>query len=302
MFDVHKFVGEVQDYIGRAIAPISARLKTVEERQPQRGEPGPKGDPGEPGSTGAPGTKGDAGERGENGAPGKDAEPIDLHDVIAELSVAPEIKTVLALLVAEAVQEGVNKALPAAVEAHIKANPPRDGVNGKDGRDGRDGDRGEKGDSGRDGLDVRDMLRANGDHLVAVMSDGTTRDLGVFVGKDGVNGKDGAAGKDGADLSDLSIELEGRTITVKAKGGEIAKSFTLPIPLDAGFYRDGMKCARGDIVTHDGSAWIALKETNERPGFAAKESWRLFARKGKDGDDGSPGKDFVPPQPVKLGS
>ena len=65
------------------------------------------------------------------------------------------------------------------------------------------------------------------------MSDGTTRDLGEFVGRDGV------PGKDGADFANVEIDYDGeRTIIIRGQGGEIRKH--LPIPLDRGYWRDGM--------------------------------------------------------------
>src|SRR5690606_40120488 len=63
-----------------------------------------------------------------------------------------------------------------------------EGPAGKDGDPGKDGS---NGDNGKDGLDVKDLFRADGGKLVAVMSDGSTKDLGKFVGKDGEPGRDG---------------------------------------------------------------------------------------------------------------
>ena len=70
--------------------------------------------------------------------------------------------------------------------------------------------------------------------------------------------------------------------------------------MDAGYWREGMKCQKGDVVTHDGGAWIALKETKSKPCVETKEDWRLFARKGRDGRDGQNGRDLGPAPPVKL--
>src|SRR5690606_21412267 len=160
--------------------------------------------------------------KGDLGPAGADAELVDIRDVVVELVASPELKTLMALVAAEAVAD------------YIKANPVqhgkdgRDGVEGKDGRDGKDGvagrdgerggrggvggtgggegedgvggrdgeegERGESGAGGKDGLDVKDMLRSADNRLIAVMSDGTTRDLGVCVGEDGRDGKDGREG------------------------------------------------------------------------------------------------------------
>lgn len=43
MLDVTKFVTEMQDYIARAVQPLVSRIKALEERQPEKGEPGKDG-------------------------------------------------------------------------------------------------------------------------------------------------------------------------------------------------------------------------------------------------------------------
>src|SRR5690606_10916134 len=48
-----------------------------------------------------------------------------------------------------------------------------------------------------------------------------------------------------------------------------------------GFWRDGQIYQAGDITTEQGSAWIALRETREKPHHNATD-WNLFVRKGKD--------------------
>jgi hypothetical protein len=106
-------------------------------------------------------------------------------------------------------------------------------------------------------------------------------------------------GKDGVDFAEVEFDYDGeRTLTIRGKGGEITKR--LPIPIDRGYYRQGMACEKGDVVTESGSAWIALTDTDTKPGHEQKDAWRMMARRGKDGDKGDPGKAYVPPAPVKL--
>lgn len=225
---------------------------------------------------------------GVDGKDGKDADPIDVKEIVAELLAGDEIKTLVDLHVSEA--------LPEAVAKHFDANPVQHGKDGRDGKDGEPGPRGSdgaKGDPGRDGLDVKDLFRADGGRLVAVMSDGSTKDLGEFVGKDG---KDGLNGKDGADFTECEIDYDGeRTITIRSGSAAITK--TVPIPLDRGYYRDGMASEKGDIVTHDGNAWIAQRDTKAKP-CRESEDWRMLARRGRDGRDGIDAKPA--PGPVKL--
>ena len=252
---VRELAPVVKAHVASAFGPLAARVKALEDRAPEKGE------------------------RGEPGPAGKDAEPVD-YEALADAVVAK-------LLASDRLDTLADLKATEAVAAHFEANPVRHGKDGKDGERGPQGERGAEGPAGRDGrdgLDVKDMLRSHDGHLIAVMSDGTTRDLGEFVGKDG------APGKDGADFSDVEIDYDGeRTLTIRGKGGEIVKR--LPIPMDRGYFRDGMGAEKGDIVTHDGIAWIALRDTRATPSIANKEDWRIFARKGRDGKDGRNGID-----------
>ncbi|WP_334158491.1 hypothetical protein [Achromobacter insolitus] len=123
--------------------------------------------------------------------------------------------------------------------------------------------------------------------LLLTLSNGEVKSLGVVVGSNG------------ADFTETSFDYDGeRTLTIHGKSGSITKH--LPIPLDRGYYRDGMPIQKGDIVTHDGSAWIALKDTKERPGHDYKEDWRLLARKGRDGESIVRKVTTGPAEPIKL--
>lgn len=140
----------------------------------------------------------------------------------------------------------------------------------------------------KDGAGAAGAMIDRDGNLILTMTNGEVKNLGPVVGKNG------------ADLSEVTFEYDGeRTLTIKGKGGEITKR--LPIPMDKGYYRDGMgPCEKGDIVTHDGTAWIALKDTNTRPGPDAKEDWRLFARKGRDGETVVRKVPTGPAEPIKL--
>jgi hypothetical protein len=294
MFDVEKFVGGLHEYIERAFSPVLQRLAVLEDREAQRGEkgdPGASGERGFTGYTGAQGEKGDAGERGlqgekgEPGVNGRDADPIDAKDIVAELLGGPEIKTLVDLHVAE------------AVEKFFGANPVQHGKDGRDGKDGAQGlpgDRGEKGETGSDGIGQAGAMIDRDGCLIITTTKGEAVKLGVVVGRDG------ATGKDGADFTDATFDYDGvRTLTIKGRGGEITK--TLPVPIDRGYWAEGKSAEKGDIFTESGSAWIALRDTKAKPGHESKEDWRLFARKGKDGVDGRNGRDLGPAPPVKLG-
>jgi hypothetical protein len=166
------------------------------------------------------------------------------------------------------------------------------GEKGDPGADGKDGAPGEKGAPGRDGLDVADLFKADGGRLIAVLSDGRTKDLGQFVGKDG------APGRDGLGFDDMTLEADehGRPVAKFSRGDE-TKSITL-----AGVYRGVYKAEdayrRGDSVTFGGSLWTALEDTADRPDGG--KGWQLSVKKGRDGKDGEM-KAAPEPKPVKVG-
>lgn len=155
---------------------------------------------------------------------------------------------------------------------------------------GEKGDPGKDGENGKDGIGLAGALIDREGQLVVTLTNGEAKTLGPVIGKDG------DPGRDGADFSGAEIDWDGeRTIVIRGKGAEIRK--TLPVPLDRGYYRDGMSAEKGDILTHNGSAWIALRDTKSKPCYENKEDWRLFARRGQDGKDGVMP---VSSDPVKL--
>lgn len=206
------------------------------------------------------------GEPGKDGADGKDGASFTLDDA------------------ASLIDEAVTKAV-----ALIPA--PKDG---KDGRDGKDAEPGPAGKDGRDGLDVKDLFRADGGKLVAVMSDGTTKDLGGFVGKDGESGKDGSDGRDGLNgkdgrdgfgFDDLDLVETEAGVMLRFVRGDQTKDFRLPIVIDRGVFNADKSYAKGDGVTWGGSFWIAQEETQDKPDSG--KGWRLAVKKGRDGRDGT---------------
>lgn len=224
------------------------------------------------------------GEKGETGAKGADAEPIDIKAVVTELLATEELRVLTDLQVAESVAK------------YFEAHPIKNGVDGARGEPGPKGDT-VKGDPGADGVGLAGAIIDRDGELVITTTKGDAIKLGV------VTGRDGAPGKDGIDLSDVEFDYDGvRTISIKALDGRVAKSYKLPIPMDKGYWREGMSADTGDIVTHAGNAWIALKDTSTKPCNENAADWRLFARKGRDGIDGRAGRDLGPPAPVKLAS
>lgn len=166
---------------------------------------------------------------------------------------------------------------------------------------GQKGEKGEKGDQGNPGanavVDYEDILKA--------VEEAHERIVARYVldlerrGNDAIQRaidrlpqpRDGV---DGFGFDDLESEYDGdRTLTLRfVKGGQ-RKEFTyrMPLVIDRGYFRRGKKFEKGDAVTHDGTLWIALKDTDVTPSIAAKADWRIGARKGEDGRPGVDGID-----------
>jgi integrin beta 3 len=259
-----EIVSVVKDYMAREMGPVIARLDALEKRQPEKGE------------------RGEPGTDGKDGAPGKDADPVSAEQIVEAVRSMPE-------------------AIAEAVAKYLSDNPP---PAGKDGRDGADGKDGEPGADGRDGLDVKDLFRADGGRLVAVMSDGTTKDLGVFVGKDGepgekgADGRDGADGKDGRDgfgFEDLDLVETETGVMLRFMRGEEVKEFRLPIVIDRGVYDSEKTYLKGDGTTWGGCFWIAQKDNPEGKPDSGN-GWRMAVKKGRDGRNGEVKAD----KPVKV--
>lgn len=128
----------------------------------------------------------------------------------------------LAEMLAPIISEEVAKAVEPlhARIAELEARKPEPGPPGEK---GEPGDCGEKGEAGADGLNGRDgagivdgFVSRNG-HLIATLSDGSTKDFGEIIGKDGRDGIDGkdADPVDGEDWAQ-ELNLEEKTSLVSA--------------------------------------------------------------------------------------
>lgn len=153
----------------------------------------------------------------------------------------------------------------------------------------------------QDGVGVVDALIERDGSLTLTMSNGTTKKLGVVVGRDAdldaikrqiddhlatlPKPRDGV---DGFGFEDLNVEQVGERgfRFVFAKGDRHkAFEFALPVVIDRGVFKAGTKYAAGDGVTFGGSFWIAQAETTDKP--ENSKSWRLAVKRGRDGKDGA---------------
>lgn len=299
---MRRTVAEVAD----SLAGLARRLDELEARELQ---PGPPGEPGPPGRDAepveithddivgalrsdpgllqdvvaeylrenppAPGPQGERGQPGSQGEPGKDAEPV------------------------------ADEQITRAVAAHLAANPPAAGEPGPRGEPGADAapvadeqvsravsaylaaNPPAAGEPGKDGVGVAGATINRGGNLVLMTSDGRTHDLGPVIGKDG------------RDWEGAELDFDGeKSLILRARDGA-ERIIKTAIPRDRGYWRNGTAVEKGDLVTHDGSLWIAQTDTDEKPGYG-KDAWRLAARKGRDGTTVVKYADSDDKAPVKL--
>ena len=173
------------------------------------------------------------------------------------------------------------------------------GAPGADGKDGEPGAAGSAGQKGADGIGLAGAMIDRDGNLMATLSNGEVKNLGPVVGKDGKNGTDGI----GFDSFEIEYIAETHEIAIKATAAGRSKELRHPAGgiRPAGYWREGTRAKAGEAWTHDGSLWIATKETSAKPENGCAD-WVIGARRGRDGERGQKGLDGSPPAPIKLGS
>lgn len=298
MFDPEKFGAAMGEAIRNAVEPLHeeiARLKSQIEAMPRAAD----GNDGADGRDGRDGKDCDmdavkamvadflksipAPANGKDGNDGKDGSSVTIDDVRPLLdeaikSIREESREILDLAI---------KAIPA----------PKDGRDGRDGVDGKDGAPGEK---GADGIGMAGAMIDRDGALQITTTNGEVKSLGVVVGS---NGRDGADGKDGIGLDSFDIEYIAETHEIAIKASAAGRTKELRYPAGgirpAGYWRDGTKAKAGEAWVHDGSLWIAMKETASKPATNA-EGWIIAARKGRDGETVVKKIDNGPAKPINL--
>ncbi|OBQ68917.1 hypothetical protein EFV37_29205 [Mesorhizobium loti] len=212
---------------------------------------------------------------------GKDADPVEVaaqimaevERAVAALPVPKDGQSVTLDDVRPLIEEAVTKAV-------TLIPVPKDGVDGKD---------------GRDGLDVVKFIRDDRGHLNGILRDGTTVDLGEYVGKDGAPGKDGA---DGVGFDDMSVVFDGeRGFKFRfVKGSQVKEfAFTAPWMIYRGVFRSGESYKEGDVCTWGGNIYHCHTDTTDKPD-GEQRCWTLAVKKGRDGKDGiiKPAREITP--------
>jgi hypothetical protein len=272
---------------------------------PQDGKDGRDGADGEPGRNGADGKDGKDGKDGAPGIDGKDGRDSDPSEV-AKI-ILPLLRTEAHAIIERAIVDEVAK-IPQPKDGKdgrdgINGEPGRDGINGKDGApgiDGKDGINGKDGAPGEKGLDGRDVSQDMVDLSVAKFLDPVAARIELNLERKTYEWLDRSRdelrkmfdavpkpkdGRDGIGVKDLFIEYDNnRTVSIKSKteSGDVVHEVYMPIPIYQDIWKADIDYAKNDLVTHDGSMWIALDNSkNVRPGHMQK-AWKLIVKRGRD--------------------
>lgn len=194
----------------------------------------------------------------KDGADGKDADPAEIARMVSEaVDALPKPEDGKSVTV-EDVQPLIDERVSVAVSEAVKALPaPKDG---------------------KDGVGVAGALIDRDGGLVLTLTDGTQRDLGAVVGKDGEPGKDGL---DGLGFDDMDMVVADDGVALVFTRGEQKKAFALPIVFDRGVFKADTAYRKGNGVTWGGQFWIAQKDNPEGKPDASSD-WRLAVKKGRD--------------------
>jgi hypothetical protein len=137
-----------------------------------------------------------------------------------------------------------------------------------------------KPEKGEPGIGLADALIDKDGQLVLTMTNGTTKTLGLVVGKDGERGKDGITPEF------MDAEFAGRTLRLTFHQGEQSKSveFQLSTPEYAGVFKESATYEPGDMVTWAGSCWHCDEPKGMKPG-EPDSGWTLAVKAGRPGKD-----------------
>jgi hypothetical protein len=265
----------------------------------------------------------------KDGIDGKDVSETRITDIVHKMIMSGRECGLLADW------DDVTIQLKTFVEEKIAELPkPKDGKDGADGKDGENGPSVSLDDlrplvaatvtqavaALPRPVDVVDCVLDRDGNLCLTFSNGTVKQVGRVVGKDGkdidpefvriqiremvdaiekpTNGKDGKDGKDGIGFPHISLEqIDDRhfelVITNEDKTQERRCQFELRQQIHRGVWKEG-SYERDDRVTWNGSEWIARRDTQAPPGIVGNVDWMLTVKCGRDGKKGDQGPPGIP--------
>ncbi|HCF3716553.1 TPA: hypothetical protein NID03_003062 [Pseudomonas aeruginosa] len=310
MLDIERFVGELQEYIARAVKPLSARIESLETECKSLREqllekavdedsiveklfkavPKPK-----------------------DGEPGKDADmealKSHLEELVKAIPAPADGKSVTVDDVAPLIRQEVAKAMSEVPPAKDGESVTVDDVRPvlaelvskavadlPQPQPGKDADM----DALRSHLDglvkSLELPKAPSIEEVSAAFERRFSDLSLSWERQARETFDKAADrmpipKDGRDALplesfDLALGEDGRTVTVKMQAGDVVveKSVKIASVIDRGVFSAEKSYEQGDGTTYGGCYWIAQKDAPEGvPGGST--DWRLAVKKGRDGKD-----------------
>lgn len=281
-------VTEVRAQMMPQLAQLETRTAALEQRTPRDGTDGRDGTHGRDGVDGREGTDGRPGVDGRDGSPGRDgvdgrdADPAQLLALQARLDVLQAQFTTRAVPTLEDLRPVIEGAVAHALAAVPKA---------------------------KDGISLTGALLDRAGHLVLTRSEGAPIDVGLVTGASGPTGAPGRDGRDAAFKGAIVLKcLDARTfewcwsadgspIEIRDAADRVIPSrFQLPIPMHKGIWASGPYDPH-DVVTHDGSQWLARAATTTRPGNGASD-WMLVVKRGAQGPKGEPGPPGAPGRDV----
>lgn len=249
MLDIDDIADVVAGAVREATAPLLARIEVLEQRELV---PPAKGDIGE---------RGPQGEQGPAGVVDMNAVKVLIDDAVAALPPPEKGEPGR-----DADMEDIQRRIDIAVKSAVGALPvPKDGP------------------AGNDGIGLANALIDREGCLIVTFTDGSDKNLGPVVGKDGQDGKDGHT----FTLDDFDIDqIDERSFKFKFTQGAECHSFefAFPVVLDRGVWTADKDYSAGDAVSWAGSLWIAQKDAPGKPD-TADSGWRLSVKKGRDGRD-----------------
>lgn len=144
----------------------------------------------------------------------------------------------------------------------------------------------------KDGIGMAGAMIDRDGSLIITMSNGEAKNLGPVVGKDGLS----------LESFEMAYDADAHEVVLKAVS--VGKSQEIRYPAGGihgkGYWRAGNRAKSGEAWTHDGSLWVAKKDTSETPSTKSGD-WVLAARRGRDGESVVRRVKEGPAAPIKLG-